>query len=131
MFRKFLTDQECARFGEDLRKEIAKRKLTKTAAAAALGVTRQSLYFHLQGEHQPRREVIARAVRLWQMPVYVKGQKFDEGAFGVEAKRTAPSVQLLLLPEAIDRLDTADLEVRLVKKEAASVRLEVLIKFAC
>jgi DNA-binding XRE family transcriptional regulator len=128
--RKIFTDEECARFGEDLRQAVKKVGLDVTRAAALLGITRQSMYSHFKGKHQPRWRVVERAVRMWDLTVYAQGQRFDKAAFGPSApKAKASSVQLLLLPEAIEQLENSNLEVRVIRKEAGGVVLEVHVKF--
>jgi hypothetical protein len=67
---------------------------------------------------------------MWDMVIYVQKQKFDRNAFGPEIAKKDPAVQLLLLPEAIERLGNANLEVTVLRKDASSVVLEVLVKFA-
>jgi hypothetical protein len=128
--RKIFTKLECRKFGAELHRKIEENGLTITAAAMALGITRQCLHYHFLGKHQPRPRVVERAVRLWDMVVYAQGQKFDRRAFGPEITRRSPSVQLLLLGEAIERVDNANLEVSVVRKDASSLVLEVLVKFA-
>jgi hypothetical protein len=130
--RKLFTPDECTKFGLDLRNRITERGLTVTGAASLLGVSRQALYFHFAGKHQPRWRVVERAVRLLDLEVYVQSQKFDKAAFGVETYRALKKtpVQLLLLPEALTRLNTSNLEAKVVRAEGDRIYLELLVKFA-
>jgi hypothetical protein len=48
---------------------------------------------------------------------------------GPGISQKSASVQLLLLGEAIERVDNANVEVSVVRKGASSLVLEVLVKF--
>jgi hypothetical protein len=130
--RQIFTADEYRDFAVNLGREIEKRGLTITTAAKVLGVTRQTLHLHLRpgGKHQPRWSLVKRAVRVWDMVIFVQKQKFDRNAFGPDIVKKDPAVQLLLLPEAINRLGNANLEVTVLRKDVSSVALEVLVKFA-
>lgn len=127
--RKLFTDDESKRFGDDLRKKIKQKGLTVTEAAKILGVSRQALYSHFDAKHQPRRRLVERAVRVLDMVVYAQSQKFDKQAFGPDAPRKESAIQLLLLPEALERLKSSNLEAKVVKTEGNSIYLELLVKF--
>jgi hypothetical protein len=61
-----------------------------------------------------------------------QGKKWDKTAFGRErplAIEPRP-VQLLLLPEAIERLENANFEVEILKKEPNRICLELRVKFS-
>ena len=133
MYSKIFTPAEYKEFARSLRSAINSRSLTIKEAAEVLGVTRQSLHLYLKaGENQPRRRVLERACRAWDLRFTVQGQQFDKGAFGEEKTDIARSVpvQLLLLPEAIERLDNAHLDVKLVRRDSARIYLEVEVRFA-
>src|SRR5580704_3540726 len=117
--RQIFTADEYRKFVQQLRSEFKERKISVTAAAEVLGITRQSLHMHLAGHHQPRWRIVGRAIRAWDMTVYARGQKFDKRGFAAEKTVQDASVQLLLLPEAIENLGNADLEVKVVRKEAS------------
>jgi len=77
--------------------------------------------------------VLERACRAWDVTFTAQGKRFDKNAFGLERRPTQSSsapVQLLLLPEAIERLHDANLEVKIVRKEASRICLEVNVKFS-
>jgi hypothetical protein len=76
--------------------------------------------------------VIERACRAWDISFVAQGKKWDKSAFGRERpKTTTPqAVQLLLLPEAIERLENADFEVEILKKEPSCIYLELRVKFS-
>lgn len=77
-----------------------------------------------------RWRTVGRAVREWEMVIQAQGRKFDKSAFAPKNLTPDRSVQLLLLPEAIERISNANLEISIVRREASSIRLEVLVKFA-
>lgn len=131
--RQIFTVREYQAFKATLRDAIHVRTLTKTAAAEVLGITRQMLHLYLNdSEHQPRRRVLERACRAWDISFIAQGKRFDKNAFGPDqgpmVSHRVP-VQLLLLPEAIERLDNANLAVKIVRKEAGRICLELDVKF--
>jgi len=131
--RKIFTDQEYRDFARTLEEARRTHGLTVTDAAAVLGITRQSLHLYLScSGHQPRWRVIERACRAWDVGFVAQGKWWDKGAFGRERSVTiAPqAVQLLLLPEAIERLENANFEVEIVKKEPSRICLELRVKFS-
>jgi hypothetical protein len=133
--RKIFTDEEYRDFKESLRKTISAKHLTIIEAAKTLGVTRQSLHLYLMKstKHQPRWRVLQRACRAWDLTFIAKGQKFDKHAFGKDVGSTpvdTAAVQLLLLPEAIEQLRDANLEVKIVGREPSRIYLELQVKFA-
>ena len=104
-----------------------------TDAARVLGITRQTLHLYLKlSGHQPRWRVIERACRAWDVSFIAQGRRWDKRAFGREhPPTTAPeAVQLLLLPEAIERLENANFEVEILKKEPDRIYLELRVKFS-
>ena len=131
--RKIFTEEEYRDFVATLDQARRTRGLSVTDAAAVLGITRQSLHLYLRcSGHQPRWRVIARACRAWDMSFMAQGKRWDKGAFGRErvAMMAPEAVQLLLLPEAIERLGNADFEVKILKKEPNRIYLELRVKFS-
>ena len=131
--RKIFTDVEYRDFAGILDQARRARSLSVTEAAAVLGITRQTLHLYLScSGHQPRWRVIERACRAWDISFVAQGKRWDKGAFGRE--RTEPmtpgAVQLLLLPEAIERLENADFEDKIIKKEPSRIYLELRVKFS-
>src|ERR1035441_5775673 len=130
---KIFTTTEYRDFARTLDQARRGRGLSVTDAASVLGVTRQSLHLYLKcSDHQPRLRVIERACRAWDISFVAQGKKWDKSAFGRERpKTTTPqAVQLLLLPEAIERLENADFEVEILKKEPSCIYLELRVKFS-
>jgi transcriptional regulator with XRE-family HTH domain len=131
--RKIFTDDEYRDFARTLDQAIRKRGLSVTDAARVLGITRQTLHLYLnRSGHQPRWRVIDRACRAWDVSFVAQGKRWDKGAFGKERPpTTAPeAVQLLLLLEAIERLENASFEVEILKKEPSRIYLELRVKFS-
>jgi transcriptional regulator with XRE-family HTH domain len=130
---KIFTETEYRDFTRTLDQARLARGLSVTDAAAVLGITRQSLHLYLKcSEHQPRWRVIERACRAWDVSFVAQGKKWDKSAFGRERPPViAPkAVQLLLLPEAIERLENANFEVEILKKEPSCIYLELRVKFS-
>ena len=130
--RKIFTDGEYRDFVHTLDQARRNRGLSVTDAARVLGITRQTMHLYLScSGHQPRWRVIERACRAWDVSFIAQGKRWDKGAFGREHPATAPeAVQLLLLPEAIERLENADFEVEILKKEPSRIYLELRVKFS-
>jgi hypothetical protein len=131
--RQIFTQAEYRDFVESIRGAIRRKNLTITGAAQVLGITRQMLHLYLgAGKHQPRWRVVERACRAWDISFVAQGKKFDRRAFGQERKPANSrdsAVQLMLLPEAIERLGDANLEVKIVGKDATRIYLEVQLRF--
>jgi transcriptional regulator with XRE-family HTH domain len=130
--RKIFTDGEYRDFVHTLDQARRNRGLSVTDAARALGITRQTLHLYLScSGHQPRWRVIERACRAWDVSFIAQEKRWDKSAFGRERlPATAPeAVQLLLLPEAIERLENANFEVVILKKEPSRIYLELRVKF--
>jgi hypothetical protein len=131
--RKIFTEPEYHDFAVALGAAIRNRKLTVVAAASVLGITRQCLHLYLsESGHQPRMRVLERACRELDMSFVAQGKAFDKRAFGREpaTARRDGAVQLLLLPEAIERLEDANLGVRIIKKEPGRICLALDVKFS-
>lgn len=131
--RKIFTDAEYAEFARTIDQARRSRGLSVTAAATVLGITRQTLHLYLSHSgHQPRWRVIERACRAWDVSFTIRRKRWDKSAFGREhPARTAPqAVQLLLLPEAIERLENANFEVNILRKEPSRIYLELTVKFS-
>ncbi len=131
--RKIFTDSEYRDFAGVLGHAIQQRGLSVAKAAAVLGITRQTLHLYLScSGHQPRWRVIERACRAWDIGFIAQGKRWDKGAFGRERPPAiAPeAVQLLLLPEAIARLENANFEVEILKREPSRICLELRVKFS-
>jgi transcriptional regulator with XRE-family HTH domain len=131
--RKIFTDDEYRDFAHTLDQARRNQGLSVTDAASVLGITRQTLHLYLNcSGHQPRWRVIERACRAWDVSFVAQGKRWDKGAFGRERPlTTAPeAVQLLLLPEAIERLENASFEVEILRKEPSRIYLGLRVKFS-
>ena len=130
---KIFTDAEYRDFACSLDQARRARGLSVTDAATVLGITRQSLHLYLKcSDHQPRWRVIERACRAWDVSFVAQGKKWDKSAFGrqLPAVMAPQAVQLLLLPEAIERLDNANFKVEILRKEPSCIYLELRVRFS-
>jgi hypothetical protein len=131
--RKIFTDAEYRDFARTLDQARRIRQLSVTDAATVLGITRQMLHLYLNcSGHQPRWRVIERACRSWDVSFVAQGKRWDKSAFGRERLPAVArqAVQLLLLPEAIERLENANFEIEILKKEPSRICLELRVKFS-
>jgi transcriptional regulator with XRE-family HTH domain len=131
--RKIFTNDEYREFARTLDEARRNRGLSVTDAARVLGITRQTLHLYLsRSGHQPRWRVVERACRAWDVSFVAQGRRWDKSAFGKERPPAIASeaVQLLLLPEAIERLENASFEVEILKKEPSRIYLELRVKFS-
>jgi DNA-binding phage protein len=131
--RKIFTQEEYQEFAKALRQAIQERNLSRVAAAEVLGITRQCLHLYLsESGHQPRRRVLERACRAWGLSFVAQGRRFDKNAFGADPplEDPRPAVQLLLLPDAIDRLQDSNLGVKIIRKEPGRIQLQLEVKFS-
>jgi hypothetical protein len=84
--------------GRQLRAVVSSRNLKVSAAADALGVSRQAFYQYLRAKATPHPETIARAMDLWSIEPIYKGERISRGALGVrEGRVDAPPAQLSLM----------------------------------
>ena len=74
---------------------------TQSAAARALGVTRQAFSQYLLRKVTPQSEILARACGLWNIKLRYRDQEFTRGAFGVDHA-------IGTLPERDTQLDLFD-----------------------
>lgn len=114
-------------FAAALKKMLAKRNLSKTAAAKELGISRQAFHSCLLGK-LPRRKTLNRAVHLWSLKLDLGKQSFEKGAFGPEVAKLTPAETQRSLWEALDSIGDEDLHVttkRIGKILRVDVRIEI------
>lgn len=122
----------CDEFARKLRQAIV-GKMTKKLAAATLGVSRQMLDVYLNGKSTPGSDVILRAMKAWGFPLKYRGREVMSSQLvrPTAGGADVPPEQLLLpLRDAIHSLDEGDLNIRIAKKEADRIELQVSIRFA-
>jgi hypothetical protein len=106
---------------------LSKKKLSKTAAAKELGISRQAFHSCLLGK-LPGRKTQNRAVHLWSLKLDLGKHSFDKGAFGAEVGQASPAVTQRSLWEALDSIGDEDLHVttkRVGKVLRVDVRIEI------
>lgn len=111
------------------REAINQRHLTIGEAALDLGVSRQSLHQYLAGKTAPKGPVLHQACRKWGITLDYKGLKLGASAFQERAQRPVKQQQQLLF-DALTALSNDNLRIKLTRKDAHSVHLDVEIKFA-
>jgi transcriptional regulator with XRE-family HTH domain len=129
--RRRLTDSDLEFRAEIARKFDQARKdrdLNQSAAARALGITRQAFSQYLLRKATPQATVLARACTIWNLKLRYRGQEFTNAAFAkVDA---APSVDASAFQiELFDRPQHIENNRFLVILErAARSTLQVTIK---
>jgi hypothetical protein len=113
-------------FAEALKNMLSKKKLSKTAAARELGISRQAFHNCLLGR-LPRRKTLNRAVQLWNLKLVLGRHSFDKGSFGPNVGPTSPTVTQRSLWEALDSIGDEDLQIR-TKRVGRVLRVDVRIE---
>lgn len=114
-------------FAAALRKMLEERKLSISAAAKQLHVTRQSFHSYLAGK-LPRRKRLHEAVHLWDLKLDLGKYSFDKGAFG-QTRERPKSAKKPFQPNLWDALDSVreeDMQVTM-KRIGKTIRFEVKI----
>lgn len=108
---------------DELRRILGERQLSISAAARALGVSRQAFHNYLNGKSLPRKQVLARAIELWNFNIAVGGSLLDRDSF--RENNPEPMPRQLILWEALDNIKARDLKID-VKRSGTT--LDVLVK---
>ena len=122
----------------DLKREFSGRireRLLKESArqvAAVLEVKPQMVYNYRDAKSAPSPEVIRRALETWpDFSISYRGKTLTLQDFHRERKpaMTKAKVQQYELWDVIKKLDSESVEIKILKKESASVQLGVTISF--
>jgi hypothetical protein len=113
-------------FARALRKMLTKRKISITAAAKELGISRQAFHPCLQGK-LPRRKTLNKAVHLWNLKLDLGKHSFDKGAFGAQTGEQVLVPTQPTLWEALDSVSEEDLHVTM-KRVGKVLRVDVRIE---
>ena len=115
-------------FAAALRRMLDKRGITIEAAAAVLGVRRQSFHSYLQGK-LPRRKTLNKAMHVWDLKLDLGRHSFTKGAFGTEREkpRLVPKANQLKLLELLDGVKEEDLHVE-TKRAGKVLHVDVKIQ---
>jgi len=111
---------------------IKARRLSKKAAAEALGVSRQMVHLYLRAKVTPRPEVLRRACEAWpELEFRFRDHVFSVTHFLQSSPVPVPTTptQLSLL-DAINALDKDSLKVSIAKPGPKSLEFSVRIEFA-
>ena len=120
----------------ELRREIACRlkeaielnNLTRSQAAALLGVKRQTLWLYLNERSTPGGEVLRKAFELWGIKLTLGDFTITKESFGprIEPDRRVP--QQLNLIDQLEQLSNDQLEVKVIGRRKTYFELKVRIK---
>lgn len=113
-------------FARALKEMLAKRKISVTAAAKELGISRQAFYPCLRGK-LPRRKTLNKAVHKWNLKLNLGKHSFDKGAFGPQKGQQPPVPTQPTLWDALDSVGEEDLHVTM-KRVGKVLRLDVRIE---
>ncbi len=115
-----------------LKAEIERRGLSKTAAARALGISKQRLHHYLRAAVTPRTDFVATLLREWGLVLELEGEQFGVGAFttrkGREPKSTRSTQLPLPLFEQARVLDGGAVVIRFSRAGLNRTELELTIK---
>jgi transcriptional regulator with XRE-family HTH domain len=112
------------------RNAMAERKLSVTAAARDLGVSRQSMYKYLNRKATPRADIVQQACSKWGVSMSVYGVTLSEGAFKtIQGPRPARAFQLSF-SEILHSLKNRNLNIKIIRTTRESLELKVSVKFA-
>jgi len=132
MPRRPADSEFCDEFAAKLRQAVV-GKMTKKSAAATLGVSRQMLDVYLNGKSAPGPDVALRAMKAWNFTLKYRGREITSSQLTrpavVEIQGAAEQL-LLPLRDAIQSLGEEDLRIRIAKKQADRIELQVSIRFA-
>lgn len=104
------------------------KKKSVTAAAQELGVSRQAFHAYLQGK-LPRRKMLNKAMRIWDLKLDLGGYSFDKGAFGPRQEQSKPAKKPVqpTLWDALDAVRPENLKVTM-KRQGKVIRFDVRIE---
>jgi len=116
--------------GKAFEQAIHRRRISKTAAARDLDVSRQMLYLYLKGRSLPDESVLRRACAAWDLELNFEGLIVNSSSFRQPALDVTSAVQLPLdLRQALDQLRDENLKIHIVRKENGRVEMNVVLQF--
>jgi hypothetical protein len=120
----------------DLKAEFSARikevltRLKAREVAIALGVKTQTVYNYRDGRNAPSPEVIRRAMETWpSFSLSYRGKALTLHDFHKRPVLSAKKAVQYELWDAIKKLDSESVQIKILKKETASVQLGVRIYF--
>jgi transcriptional regulator with XRE-family HTH domain len=112
---------------DELRRVLRDNKLSVSAAARLLGISRQAFHSYMSGKSIPRPQVLTRADELWRIRIVVGDTSFDPSTFDNQPERPKPAEQLELnLWKKLDAISERDLHISL-RREGKTLKVAVSI----
>lgn len=102
------------------------RKLSVSAAARELRVSRQAFHNYLNGKSVPRHRTLGLAMDLWDFELKIGDLTFDRSSFPKRAEKASSQEQLSLILETLDAIRQQDLKIA-VARVGSTLNVEVKI----
>ena len=112
---------------QELKRAFREQKVSVSAAARVLGVSRQAVHNYLNGTSIPRSGRLAIAVRTWNLRFSVGEASFDKASFPQPKLSSLPSQ--LTMEEMFNSIKAEDLKID-VERRGKDFRISVSIKVA-
>ena len=112
---------------QELKRAFREQKVSVSAAARVLGVSRQSVHSYLNGTSIPRSGRLAIAVRTWNLSFSMGNASFDKTSFPPSKLSSLPAQ--LTMASLFDSIKADDLKVN-VERQGEDLRISVSIKVA-
>jgi transcriptional regulator with XRE-family HTH domain len=91
------------------------RKLSVSAAARQLGVSRQAFHNYLNGKSVPRHKTLGLAMDIWDFKLKIGDLTFERSSFPKRAEMAPSQEQLPLIWETLDAIKPQDLKISVVR----------------
>ena len=96
---------------EEFKRILTERKLSVSAAARELRVTRQAFHNYLNGKSVPRHKTLGRAMDRWDFNLRIGGVTFDRNTSPRHPDDAPRQEQLPLIWETLDAIRQQDLKI--------------------
>ena len=110
---------------EEFKRILTERKLSVSAAARELRVTRQAFHNYLNGKSVPRHKTLGRAMDRWDFNLRIGGVTFDRNT-SPRHPDDAPRQEQPLIWETLDAIRQQDLKIG-VSRVGSTLSVEVKI----
>jgi transcriptional regulator with XRE-family HTH domain len=111
----------------EFKRILIERKLSVSAAARELRVSRQAFHNYLNGASVPRHKTLGRAMDKWDFKLKIGDVVFDRSSFPKQKEIDQKPEQLPLIWETLDSIRQQDLKIAVVRV-GATFNVEVKIK---
>jgi transcriptional regulator with XRE-family HTH domain len=111
---------------EEFKRILTERKLSVSAAARELRVTRQAFHNYLNGKSVPRHKTLGRAMDRWDFNLRIGGVTFDRNTSPRHPDDAPRKEQLPLIWETLDAIRQQDLKIG-VSRVGSTLSVEVKI----